>query len=89
MGSNGLGVKVEPGASRIGFVYPVYGAGLPKQFATFIESLDLSGNNEAYFFAAPTYGTVSGNALAQTDKLLRAKGARLDFGAALKSVSIN
>jgi hypothetical protein len=80
---------LEAGASRIGFVFPVYGAGLPKQVTKFIESLDLSGNKDAYFFAVPTYGTVSGNSLAQIDKLLKAKEVRLDFGVALKMVHNN
>jgi ferredoxin/flavodoxin len=89
MGVHNRHILIEPGYSRIGFIYPVYGAGLPKQVIRFIGSLNLSGNKEAYYFSVPTYGTVSGNALAQTDKLLQAKGAHLNYGIALKMVHNN
>lgn len=89
MGVHNKRTLIEPGYSRIGFIYPVYGAGLPKQVTMFIRKLNLSGNKESYYFSVPTYGTVSGNALAQTDKLLRAKGVCLDYCLALKMVHNN
>jgi formate hydrogenlyase subunit 6/NADH:ubiquinone oxidoreductase subunit I len=69
---------------RIGFVFPCYAQGMPLITTRFIGSLNLSENKNAYYFAVVTCGANPGNCIAQTDKLLKAKGISLHYGNTIK-----
>lgn len=80
MGSNGEHLPLE-GYDVIGFVYPTYYRGIPRQVKKFVENLDLRGNKNAYFFAVATCGKVScgGNSIVQLRHLLRRKEITLHY----------
>lgn len=65
----------------LGLVFPVNFYALPRIIVELLEKSDLRGRE--YVFAAATNGGDAGNALWQADRLLRRKGARLDYGVEL------
>lgn len=67
---------------RIGFVYPTYAGGMPRQVKKFVTQLQLHGNTNSYFFAVATCGRISRaqNVITQMKNLLRHKGVPLHFG---------
>jgi ferredoxin len=77
--------QFSPGASRIGFVFPLYFGGIPLIVADFIQNLDLSGAE--YIFTVCTRGFhIAGGAVKQMKKLLKAKGSPLTLGLYLNMV---
>jgi ferredoxin len=69
------------GSGALGLVFPVNFYALPRFLVELLEKSDLRGRE--YIFAAATNGGDAGNALWQADRLLRRKGARLDYGVEL------
>lgn len=71
---------------RIGFVYPVYGGGLPHMMARFICNLDFTAiaRKDIYVFAVATYGACALNGIRDVPSLLRLKGFLLSYGAAVR-----
>ena len=63
---------------RVGFVYPVYYAGLPERVMDFVGRLNLSG--APYLFSVATYGAGSSNGVGALQGVLKKKGRRLDYG---------
>jgi len=88
MGINGKCLLPED-YDAIGFVYPTYGRGIPKQVEKFILHLDLHGNKDAYFFAVATCGRLSraGNSITQLRNVLKHKGIKLSYGERLDMFS--
>jgi ferredoxin len=72
---------LKSGYERIGFVFPHYALGVPNFVRRWLETLDISSNSTAYFFAVETYGGFKGNCLAQVQMLLSEKNVRLQYGA--------
>lgn len=69
-------------AGCTGFVFPVYFAGLPNFVRAFLEASRFAP--DAWCFGIANNGGMAGAALGVTDRLLRARGARLDAGFAIK-----
>lgn len=66
-------------SEKIGFIFPLYYYGLPKIVHNFVESLNI--DKVIYIFAIITRaGEDDGVPLIQLEKLLRAKGKRLNSG---------
>lgn len=72
-------------ADMIGFVCPVYEWDIPGTFKNFIEQLTV--NPKAYIFMVTTYIAVLGKSFETVEKILRDKGAHLDYGRALRCVA--
>lgn len=72
-------------ADMIGFVCPVYEWDIPGTFKNFIEQLTV--NPKAYIFMVATYIAVLGKSFETVEKILCDKGARLDYGRALRCVA--
>lgn len=79
--------SIEGSHARIGFVYPVYFQGVPARARDFISALNISENQNAYFFAVATYGAVAGVSLSQVNALLQTHGVTLSYGANLQMFS--
>ncbi|MDR2480307.1 MAG: EFR1 family ferrodoxin [Treponema sp.] len=72
----------------IGFIYPVYFAGLPQNVYSFINNLDFGNNKTAYCYAIASYGGMPGNGLSQFNELLLNKhGIKLNYGTTLRMFS--
>ena len=69
----------------IGFIFPTYYWGLPRTVKRFVKELVITSDNP-YIFAVTSYGTSFYGALELLDKILRKKGAKIDYGYGLKSV---
>ena len=69
----------------IGFVFPVYFWGLPRQVERFVTDLHIS-SREAYIFSVMTYGGVAYGVHGFLDELLKVKGQNLHYVKNLKSV---
>lgn len=80
------GMPLPEGLERIGIVFPVFYWGLPKRVIAFASAMDLTGNRNAYVFAAVTCGGLQGAALPQLNSLLKDKGCRLDYSAVVPMV---
>ncbi|MFX0076902.1 MAG: EFR1 family ferrodoxin [Candidatus Hermodarchaeota archaeon] len=66
-------------SEKIGFFFPLYYSGLPKIVLDFLKELDV--NKSKYFFACVTSAEdLNDYPLQQIEKLLRAKGKRLNAG---------
>jgi ferredoxin len=63
---------------RIGFVFPVYAAGLPHYVGKFISETDFSAGKNAYYFIMVTHGGDRGNSIPLANDLLNKKGIRLN-----------
>lgn len=70
--------KTVISASRIGFVFPVYGWTVPRMVTDFVRKLDLK--KEQYIFAVATCAGISGNALLHLAKILNERGGVLAAG---------
>ncbi|SHO52458.1 EFR1 family ferrodoxin [Anaerocolumna xylanovorans] len=70
---------------RVGFVYPVYGGGLPLKVREFVSRLDFSKSKNLYTFAVSTCGKLSrgGNSTRHLSRILKTKGTALNYGAKL------
>lgn len=80
-------VEIPEGCDRIGFVFPVYFQGLPRILAEFLGRAKFPEQGDTYYFAIATYGGMSGNAVAQIQKLLHSKNVNLNYGKNLKMFS--
>lgn len=72
-------------ADVIGFVCPVYEWDIPGTFKEFIKQLTVNPN--AYIFMVTTYIAVLGKSFETVEKLLEEKGARLNYGHAIRCVA--
>lgn len=72
-------------ADMIGFVCPVYEWNISGAFRKFIKRLTI--NPKAYIFMVTTYIAVLGKSFETVEKILRDKGAHLDYGRALRCVA--
>lgn len=72
-------------ADLIGFVCPVYEWDIPGTFKNFIEQLTI--NPKAYIFMVVTRIAILGKSFETVEKILCGKGARLDYGRALRCVA--
>lgn len=72
-------------ASKIGFVFPVYGWGPPRMVEEFIKELNVP--HDTYIFAVATCGGTPGGTLELLEKMLRKRGAKLDIGFVTKERS--
>lgn len=72
-------------ANVIGFVCPVYEWDIPGTFKEFIKQLTVNPN--AYIFMVTTYIAVLGKSFETVEKLLEEKGARLNYGRAIRCVA--
>lgn len=81
--------KLLKNCETIGFVYPTYVGGVPKQVKRFILKTDFSGNEGAYFYGVATCGKISRaeNAIAQLSYILKQKKLRLHYGECLSMFS--
>ena len=68
----------------VGFVFPVYVGILPRTVKDFLSSFPI--RQDTYYFCVTTFYTYRGIALGLTDKILREKGAALDYGNAVSTV---
>lgn len=69
---------VDVANSNLGFIFPVYGWGVPRIVVEFIKGLKLE--NRQYIFAVATCGGTPGRTLIQLRILLRKAGADLNAG---------
>lgn len=72
-------------ADIIGFICPVYEWDVPGSFKEFIEQLTINPN--AYIFMVATYIAILGKSFETVDRLLTEKGARLNYGCAIRCVA--
>ncbi|MBQ2125420.1 MAG: EFR1 family ferrodoxin [Spirochaetales bacterium] len=72
-------------ADVIGFVCPVYEWDIPGTFKEFIKQLTVNPN--AYIFMVTAYIAVLGKSFETVEKLLEEKGARLNYGRAIRCVA--
>ena len=79
------GMSAKCDSDVVGFVFPSFAWGMPNMVYEFISSG--SFNKDAYFFTVVTCGSSMGGAAYDVDVLLRRKGAKLSYGAQIKSVS--
>ncbi len=86
MGTRGQGEPAR-GLDTIGFVFPTYFRGEPKQVREFIRRLDLRTNKDAYFYAVTTMGRYDGNSLNHIMRLLKKKDVTLNYSRALDMYS--
>ncbi|WP_055665762.1 EFR1 family ferrodoxin [Desnuesiella massiliensis] len=63
-------------AEAVGFVFPLYCAGLPEIVERFIKSLNIKAK---YIFAVATRGITKGCAMEQIHNILQSKGLALNF----------
>ena len=90
-GAEILSVRCKPedisaeNADVIGFVCPVYEWDIPGTFKEFIKQLTVNPN--AYIFMVTTYIAVLGKSFETVEKLLEEKGARLNYGRAIRCVA--
>lgn len=81
------GAEDIPGgrADVIGFVCPAYEWDIPGTMKKFVERLTVAPN--AYIFMIVTHVAIHGRAFETMEELLSRKGARLDYGFALRCVA--
>ena len=75
-------VPTDADAQKVGFVFPVYGWGLPRIVADFIKRLHFT--EKPYVFGVATCGGTPARTLVELRKLLRKAGADLHAGFACK-----
>jgi len=73
---------------QIGFVFPVYGGGLPNTVREFIHKLDLSNNRNAYLFTVVTCGTPPVTLRQTFMPLLKGKMIYVGFGNSISDVQV-
>ena len=86
MGSSNI-YEFEGDYESIGFIYPVYYAGIPAKAADYISKLVLPDDKNIYYYTVNTCGSIVGNGFAQLKELLEQKGVHLDYSAKLKMFS--
>ena len=86
MGSDNI-YEFNENYESIGFVYPVYFAGIPAKAADYISKLAFPKDKNIYYYTINTCGSIVGNGFAQLKELLEEKEVRLDYSAKLKMFS--
>ena len=86
MGSSNI-YEFEGDYESIGFIYPVYYAGIPAKAADYISKLVLPDDKNIYYYTVNTCGSIVGNGFVQLKELLEQKGVHLDYSAKLKMFS--
>jgi ferredoxin len=76
--------KIPGGYERIGFVFPVYVAGLPSCVEKFITEKDFQLCKNTYISTVATYGGSSGNSINRMNELIKNKGIILNSGYSVK-----
>ncbi len=79
MGKNSS-YNLESEYDSIGFVYPVYFAGIPVKVKEFVKNLNIKNNKNAYIFAVATCGGSLGNGVSMLNDILKEKGYNLSYG---------
>ena len=64
--------------AKVGFVFPSYYGNLPRVVKAFVEKLEI--RQDTYIFAVVTMGAVGQGSVGTMNKVLKAKGLRLDYG---------
>ena len=64
--------------AKIGFVFPSYYGNLPRAVRVFVEKLEIKSGT--YIFAIVTMGAAGQGSVGSMDRVLKAKGLRLDYG---------
>ncbi|WP_238881747.1 EFR1 family ferrodoxin [Clostridium sp. YIM B02551] len=85
--SMGKSHKLSGTYERIGFVYPVYGGGLPGVVERFVKALDLLENKNSFIFAVCTSGSGSAGGLTNISKIIDGKGGKLSYGETVRCFS--
>ncbi|MDF2477756.1 MAG: flavodoxin [Sphingobacterium sp.] len=85
--SMGKSHKLSGTYKRIGFVYPVYGGGLPGVVERFVKALDLSANENSFIFAVCTSGSGNAGGLTNISKIIGSKGSKLSYGETIRCFS--
>jgi ferredoxin len=70
----------------IGFVFPIFFWGLPRQVESFVSRMEIS-NKSAYLFAIATCGASLPGVVGCVNKLLKSKGFHLHYGSNLVHLS--
>lgn len=68
----------HPGSTVVGFVFPVYMGGIPDLVYHFLETFPYQ--KDIYYFAVATFYTYKGHTLSVANKILNARGFRLNYG---------
>ena len=79
--------KLSGTYERIGFVYPMYGGGLPNAVDKFVKSLDLLENKSSFIFAVCTSGSGSAGGLTNINKIIGVKGGKLSYAESIRCFS--
>jgi len=85
--SMGNSHKLSGTYERIGFVYPIYGGGMPGVVESFIKALDLLANKNSFIFAVCTSGSGNAGGLTNISKIIGGKGGKLSYGEAVRCFS--
>jgi Pyruvate/2-oxoacid:ferredoxin oxidoreductase delta subunit len=86
MGSN-RGIIINKEYDSIGFIYPIYFWGIPKNVKDFISEMTIKNNENTYFYAIATYGGFAGNGIKLLNKMLSEKNIKLKYGKVLRIFS--
>jgi ferredoxin/flavodoxin len=86
MGLN-KGISINKEYDSIGFIYPIYFWGIPKNVRDFILDMAIKNNENTYCYAIATYGGFAGNGLKLLHKMLLDKNITLQYGKTLKIFS--
>lgn len=71
---------------NLGFVFPIYWWGIPKQVEDFVRKLKLEYKKTPYAFGICTFGLMAHNGLSNLQKILKQKGIRLNLTGEIKMV---
>jgi len=71
---------------RIGFIFPCYAGGVPKEVLTYIKTLKITADMADYFFSIVTCGGGERNSLPMLRDALSEKQITLHYGRALQTV---
>lgn len=85
--SMGKSHKLNDTYERIGFVYPIYGGGMPGVVKQFIKTLDLLTNKNSYIFAVCTSGSGLPGGLKNISKMIDSKGGKLSYSGTIRCFS--
>lgn len=82
-----IGEKQVPGEAKIGFIFPVYGWGMPRIVEDFINDLQIKRGT--YVFAVATCSGTPGGTMIQLKQMLAKKGIVLAAGFVIKEQTFN
>lgn len=79
--------KLSGAYEKIGFVYPVYGGGMPGVVERFVKTLDLLINKNSFIFAVCTSGSGKAGGLTNISKIIGGKGGKLSYSGTIRCFS--